>query len=133
MTVSVHGAKVGLQCVIVVFADYTHLILFQMTSVTCAGDTLCNMKQIRINLVSASATALLLTEIEWQFFATCHFRGPALRVCSLLINACIRKPLKGTLTNSEYPDETQHSAAFYQGLLVLLRKNLSSTKVFFYN
>ena len=36
------------------------------------------------------------------------------------------KPLKGNLVNSEDPDETQHNAAFHQGLHCLLGLKQSS-------
>ena len=39
-------------------------------------------------------------------------------------------PLRGTLANSEYPDEMQHHAAFYQGLHCLLGlKQHSETEI----
>ena len=39
-----------------------------------------------------------------------------------------QKPHKGTLANSEEPDEMRHDAAFHQGLHCLLIQNRSSKK-----
>ena len=39
-----------------------------------------------------------------------------------------QKPLMGTLTNSDDPDEMPHNGAFHQGLHCLLRQNQSSEK-----